>query len=102
MGELVTAVKYKLPLVVLIVNNQLYGLEKDKTIDQKLTPLGLGIPAIDYHLYAQACGARGFKLENPADLENVFSQAIAAPGPAVINIICRDRRLPYPAPGTPR
>ena len=102
MGELVTAVKYKLPLVVLIVNNQLYGLEKDKTIDQKLTPLGLGIPAIDYHLYAQACGARGFKLENPADLENVFSQAIAAPGPAVINVICRDRRLPYPAPGTPR
>lgn len=98
LGELVTAVKYKLPVVVLIINNQLYGLEKDKTIARNLTPLGLEIPAVDFHLYAQACGALGLKLEDPADLEDVFSQALAATGPAVINVNCRDQRLPYPTP----
>ncbi|MHB9093740.1 MAG: thiamine pyrophosphate-binding protein [Eubacteriales bacterium] len=94
MGELEVAVKYKLPITILVVNNRLYGLEKDKTLAAGLTPLGLHVQAPDFCRYAQACGAAGFKVEDSTQLDEVLRQALALQTPALVDVVCEDVRLP--------
>jgi len=94
LGELATAVKYRLPITVIVVNNSLYALEKDKTLAAQLQPLGLEVPAPDFSQYARACGARGFHVEEPAALEATLCQALDLPEPALVGVICQDARLP--------
>lgn len=95
LGELTTAVKYRLPLTVVVVSNQVYGLEADKTHNAGFKPLGLEVQAPDFIRYAQACGAKGFRVEEPALLEETLQQAQALSEPALVDVICADVRLPY-------
>ncbi|MHB9093562.1 MAG: thiamine pyrophosphate-dependent enzyme [Eubacteriales bacterium] len=94
LGELAVAVKYKLPITILVVNNRLYGLEKDKTLAAGLTPLGLRVQAPDFSRYAEACGAAGFRVEDSARLTEALRQALALPGPVLVDVVCADVRLP--------
>ncbi|OAT83596.1 thiamine pyrophosphate-binding protein [Desulfotomaculum copahuensis] len=94
LGELTTAVKYNLGIVVVVVNNALYGLEKDKTLAAGLKPLGLTIQGPDFSRYARACGARGFRVEDPRQLDETLRQALSSTGPVLVDVVCRDARLP--------
>lgn len=94
LGEFTTAVKYNLPIAVLVANNRLFALEKDKTLAARLEPLGLEVSAPDFSQYAQACGARGFRVEKSHQIEDVLRQALTHQGPALVDVICEDVRLP--------
>ena len=66
MGEFATAVKYKLPLKVLIVKNNTLGQIKwEQMVFLGNPEYGCELQPIDFVKFAEACGGRGFRCERP-------------------------------------
>lgn len=99
LGELGTAAAHRLPVKVVVVSNRRYGLEADKAAVRGLSPAGLEVSPVDFSECARACGLRGFTVEEPASLEGTLRQALDEPGPALVDVVCQDVRLPNPVVG---
>ncbi len=86
MGELATAVRYKLPIKVFIFNNQALGQIKWEQIVMEGNPeFGVDLQNIDFAKYAEACGATGFTIRETKDADRIIREALAHDGPAVID-----------------
>ncbi len=94
MSELLTCVRYKLPVVIIVVKNQVYSIEKNKMLAQGLTPLGCDLTTPDFVQFARACGAEGFRVEEPALIRETVRKALELGRPALIEVICAAVRLP--------
>jgi pyruvate dehydrogenase (quinone)/pyruvate oxidase len=46
--------------------------------------------------FAEACGATGFSIENPADCGRIMEQALNTPGPVVIEAVVDPNEPPLP------
>lgn len=93
--ELVTAVSYKLPLTLIIMNNQCYAMEKNRMIVEGLSTLGSQIPNPDYAALAKACGAEAVRVSKPEELESSIRHALSARTTSVVEIMCSDPILPH-------
>lgn len=97
MGELATAVKYKLPVKVFIFHNNAYGQIKWEQIVMEGNPeYGVDLQNIDYALYARACGATGFTIDDPKDAARIVQEALAHDGPVVVDCIVDQNEPPMP------
>jgi len=97
MGEVATFVKYKLPVKVIIFKNNVLGMIKWEQMVLDATPqFGVQLQPIDFAAYARACGAGGFSVEDPAQLDSVLRQAFELPGPAVIEAVVDPNEPPMP------
>ena len=86
MGELATAVRYKLPIKVFIFNNQALGQIKWEQIVMEGNPeFGVDLQNIDFAKYAEAAGAAGFTIRETKDADRIIREALAHDGPAVVN-----------------
>ena len=84
MGEMATLVKYKLPVKVIVIKNNALGQIKWEQMAMEGNPeFGVDLQPIDFATHAQACGAAGFTLDDPAKCRAVLREALAHPGPAV-------------------
>jgi len=90
MQEIITAVRYSLPVVVIIFNNSNYLLEKHRMQKKGMIPFGVDVRTPDFALIAKACGAEGIRLEEPDMLKDALGKAVALDRPAVIDIIVMD------------
>jgi len=86
MGDFVTAVKYELPIVVLVLNNAKLGFIKLEQEVKGLPEWGTELTNPDFAAFARACGGVGFRVERPEDLAPTMEKAIAAGKPTVIDI----------------
>lgn len=97
MGEIATLVKYKLPVKVIVVKNNVLGQIKWEQIAQEGNPeFGVELQAIDFAGFAKCCGAAGFTIEDPKDAENVLRQALAHPGPVIVEAVVDPNEPPLP------
>jgi pyruvate dehydrogenase (quinone) len=88
MGEVATLVKYQLPVkVVIIKNNTLGQIKWEQMVFEGNPEYGCDLHPIDFAKYAQACGAAGFSVDDPAKVESVLRQAFAQPGPVVVEAV---------------
>lgn len=87
MQELLTAVRYRLPVVVAVFNNGIYALEKHKIQKTGMVPFGTNVAVPDLVKLAEACGAEGMRVEEPERLAEVLEQAMVLKKPVVIDII---------------
>ncbi len=88
MGELLTLVKYKLPVKVIVIKNNVLGQIKwEQMVFEGNPQYGVELQPLDFALYARACGAAGFTVDDPAKVEEVLSQAFAQPGPVVVEAV---------------
>jgi len=87
MGDFVTAVKYALPIVVIVLNNGRLGFIKLEQEVKGLPEWGTELTNPDFAEFARACGGVGFKVERPEDLVPAMEKAIATGKPAVIDIV---------------
>ena len=103
MGELATLVKYKLPVKVIIIKNNVLGQIKWEQIVMEGNPqYGVELQPIDFAAYARACGAAGFTLEDPHQTDEVLGKAFAHPGPALVEAIVDQNEPPIPGHTTTR
>ena len=97
MGEIATLVKYKLPVKVIVIKNNVLGEIKWEQMAQEGNPqFGVDLQPIDFAGYARCCGAAGFTIEDPKDAESILRQALAHPGPAVIEAVVDPNEPPLP------
>jgi pyruvate dehydrogenase (quinone) len=97
MGEVATLVKYKLPVKVIIIKNNVLGQIKWEQMVQEGNPeFGVELQAIDFAAYAKSCGAAGYTIEDPATAEAILREAMQHPGPAVIEAVVDPNEPPLP------
>ena len=98
MGEFATAVKYGLPVKIVIVkNNSLGQIKWEQMVFLGNPEFGCDLNPIDFAAFARACGGAGYTIEDPADCGAILDEALAAPGPAVIEAVVDPNEPPMPA-----
>lgn len=105
LNEIATAVRYQIPIVVLVMNNHVLGMVRqwqNLFYEERYSYTTLE-QDIDYIKLAEAFGAVGFNLTEKEDVEDVLKKALAEKKPVIINCeIDRDEKVwPMVAPGAP-
>ena len=103
LNELITAVRYDIPIVVIVLNNKVLGMVRQwQTLfyDERYSATDLGID-IDYVKLCEAFGAVGFNLDRKEDADRVLKEALATGRPTVVNCIVDKnfKVLPMVPPG---
>jgi pyruvate dehydrogenase (quinone)/pyruvate oxidase len=103
MGEMITAVKYHLPIKVVIIKNNLLGQIKWEQIVFLGNPqYVVDLEPADFAAWARAAGAHGFTCDDPKKLESVMTQFLAVDGPAVLEAVVDPNEPPMPAKVKPK
>ncbi|HEX2385564.1 MAG TPA: thiamine pyrophosphate-dependent enzyme, partial [Candidatus Binatia bacterium] len=98
MAEFATAVKYRLPIKVVIVkNNSLGQIKWEQMVFLGNPEYGCELHPIDFAVFARACGGAGFTVEDPGECGRVLDQALATPGPVVVEAVVDPFEPPMPA-----
>ncbi|HUB03174.1 MAG TPA: thiamine pyrophosphate-dependent enzyme [Terriglobales bacterium] len=98
MADFVTAVKYKLPIKVVIIKNNMLGQIKwEQMVFLGNPEYGVDLQPIDFAAFAHACGAIGFSVDDPTDCGRVLDEFLAAPGPAILQAAVDPFEPPMPA-----
>ena len=98
MADFVTAVKYKLPIkVVIIKNNTLGQIKWEQMVFLGNPEYGVDLQPIDFASFARACGATGFTAEDPGECGQVLDEFLNVPGPAVLQAVVDPFEPPMPA-----
>jgi pyruvate dehydrogenase (quinone)/pyruvate oxidase len=97
MGEFATAVKYQLPIkVVIIKNNTLGQIKWEQMVFLGNPEYGCDLNPIDFAAFARACGGTGLTIEDPAECGPILDQALNTPGPVVIEAVVDPFEPPMP------
>jgi pyruvate dehydrogenase (quinone)/pyruvate oxidase len=98
MAEFATAVKYQLPIKVIIIKNNTLGMIKwEQMVFLGNPEYGCELQPIDFAAFARACGGTGLTIEDPADCGAILDQALAAPGPVIVEAVVDPFVPPLPA-----
>ena len=88
MGEIITAVAYKLPIkIVIIKNNTLGQIKWEQMVFQGNPEYQCDLLPIDFVALAQAVGAHGVRIDDPRTAGAKFDEALAIPGPVIIEAV---------------
>ncbi len=98
MAEFVTAVKYKLPIKVVIVKNGTLGQIKwEQMVFLGNPEFGVDLQPIDFAGFARACGGQGFTAEDPSQCGQTVEEFLSVPGPAILQAVVDPLEPPLPA-----
>lgn len=75
--ELETAIRYNIPIVVLILNDNAFGFIKWKQKKMNFEDFGLDYGNPDFSLFAESFGAAGIKVKEGDDLTEILEKAFA-------------------------
>jgi pyruvate dehydrogenase (quinone)/pyruvate oxidase len=98
MAEFATAVKYQLPIKVVVVKNNTLGQIKwEQMVFLGNPEYGVELHPIDFAEVAHACGGAGFTVEDPADCGRIVEEFLNVPGPALLQAVVDPLEPPLPA-----
>lgn len=86
-AEVMTAVRENIPIIAIVANNLEWGAEKKNQIDyydNRFIGTNL-LENPDYAKLAEVMGAKGYKVEDYRDVQDVVRDAVASGKPCVIN-----------------
>jgi pyruvate dehydrogenase (quinone) len=98
MAEFHTAVWHRLPVKVVVNNNSSLGqiLWEQMVLGYPEHGVRFGEPAADYAAWARAAGGHGVRVEKAADLPDALRAALAADGPALVDVAVDPDEPPMP------
>lgn len=97
MGEFATAVKYKLPVVVVVIKNNALGQIKWEQVVFLGNPeYGIDLQPIDFAKFAEACGGLGISVTRPQDIKPSLQRAISAGKPSLVEVLVDPFEPPMP------
>ncbi|MGH1488034.1 MAG: thiamine pyrophosphate-dependent enzyme [Acidimicrobiales bacterium] len=85
--EMTTAVKYNMNLTHVMLNNSELGKisKEQRAANWDVWQTSLHNP--DFAAFAELCGAKGFRVTAPDQLDEAIAAALAYPGPALVEVI---------------
>jgi acetolactate synthase I/II/III large subunit len=85
--EFATAVQYDLPIIVIVVDNAMYGtirMHQEREYPGRVSATQLKNP--DFAAYARAFGGHGETVEDTAEFAPAFERAVASGKPAILHV----------------
>ncbi|MGA8587326.1 MAG: ubiquinone-dependent pyruvate dehydrogenase, partial [Roseiarcus sp.] len=96
MGDLLSLTQLKAPVKVVVFNNGALGFVE---LEQKSTgflPTGTDLVNPNFAAMAEAVGIKGVRIEDPNDVEARIAEALAHPGPVVVDAVVNRQELAMP------
>ncbi|ASK60885.1 pyruvate oxidase [Virgibacillus phasianinus] len=93
--DLITAVTYKLPITLIIINNNAYFMETSRMVVEGLNRGGSQIPNPDYVALAKSMGAEGERVEKAEGLVPAFNRAFQSNQTTIVEVLCSAPILPH-------
>lgn len=101
MADFATAVKYQLPIkVVIIKNNTLGQIKWEQMVFMGNREFGVDLSPIDFAAFARACGGVGHSVDDPNNCGAAVEQFLNSPGPAILEAVVDPLEPPLPAKTT--
>jgi pyruvate dehydrogenase (quinone) len=98
LGDMLTLVERKLPVVVIVFNNGSLDFVRIEQQEAGVAPFGTDFRNPNFALVAQAMGAKGIRLEDPANVEDALREALAhKTGPVVLDAVVDPYALSIPS-----
>ena len=98
MQDVITQVKYKLPIINVVFSNDAFGFIEAEQEDTEQQKFGVFLEGADFGKVGEALGADGFTITEYSQLEPAFTAAKASKRPVVIDVKIKDERpLPVEA-----
>jgi len=98
MGDLLTQVQRKTPVLNIIYNNASLDFVNIEQQEAGIVPFGVDFKNPDFAKVADAMGAKGIRLEDPADVRTAISEALAhKSGPVVLDAVVDPFALSLPS-----
>ncbi|WP_313537840.1 pyruvate oxidase [Enterococcus sp.] len=95
MQDIITQVKYNLPIINVVFSNDSFGFIEAEQEDTEQTKFGVEIAGADFGKVGEALGAKGYTVTESHQLPSVFEQAKSSTKPVVIDVkIANERPLP--------
>ena len=92
--ELLTCVQNNIPLIWVIFNNGEFNVIKKFLINLFGDHAYMQFNNPDYIMYAEACGAQGFRVEKLEEFEDVFQKALQSNKPTLIDVVVESEVYP--------
>ncbi|MBV7392141.1 pyruvate oxidase [Enterococcus sp. ALS3] len=92
MQDIITQVKYNLPIINIVFSNQAFGFIEAEQEDTEQQKFGVFLDDADFGKVGEALGADGFTITSYDQLEPAFTAAKASKRPVVIDIKIEDAR----------
>ncbi|MFE4896175.1 ubiquinone-dependent pyruvate dehydrogenase [Peribacillus butanolivorans] len=96
MGDLLTLRQHKLPVKVVVFNNNALGFVELEMKSSGYLETGTSLENPNFAEVAQAMGIEGIRVEDPADLENAVKRAFSHNGPVVLDVVVNRQELSLP------
>jgi pyruvate dehydrogenase (quinone)/pyruvate oxidase len=97
MAEFATAVKYRLPIKVIVLKNNSLGMIKwEQMVFLGNPEYGVSLEPIDFVRFAEACGGIGFRCERRDEVRSAIEATLLADGPALCEAVVDPFEPPWP------
>ena len=96
MGDLLSFKQLRLPSKIIVFNNGALGFIE---LEQKATGFlntGTDLENPNFALMAEAVGIKGVRIEDPAEVHDKLAEALAHPGPVVVDAVVNRMELAMP------
>jgi pyruvate dehydrogenase (quinone) len=88
MGDFLTCVQHRLPVKIIVIKNNTLALEKWEQMMYLGNPeYGNDLLGPDFVKFAEACGGRGVRIEDPARCRDQLREALAMDGPVIVECV---------------
>lgn len=96
MQDILTQVRYKLPIINIVFTNSSFGFIEAEQEDTNNSKYGVDLLGADFAKIAEGMGAKGFTVTKREQLQAVFDEARDSQMPVVIDVKIANER-PFPA-----
>ncbi|HVS99849.1 MAG TPA: thiamine pyrophosphate-dependent enzyme [Solirubrobacterales bacterium] len=98
MGDLATLIQHDLPVKVICFKNDSLGLIKwEQMVFLGNPEYGVDFAPVDFVKVAEGCGATAVRIEEPGRCGEQLREALATPGPVVVEAVVDQNEPPLPA-----
>ena len=96
MGEFVTLIQQGLPVKIILLNNGTLGFVELEMKANGFPDFGCDLNNPNFAAMANAMGIKGVRVERPQELEAAVREALAHPGPALVDVVSARQELVMP------
>lgn len=98
LGELLTQIERKSPVVQIIFNNESLNFVNIEQQEAGFVPFGVDFKNPNFARVAEAMGAKGIRVEEPGDVKDALAEALAyKDGPVVVDAVVDRLALSLPS-----
>jgi pyruvate dehydrogenase (quinone) len=98
LGDLLTQVQRKTPVVQIILNNESLDFVNIEMQEAGVVPFGVEFKNPNFAKVAEAMGAKGIRIEEPGDVRDALAEALAHKGgPVVVDAVVDPYALSLPS-----